>query len=270
MNRLIKALIYSFALLVILTGVLFLINFISPGSKIPETSNEITTETEEEKKNMFIAQGKFVCLPVIDENKPHNDICLFGIQTNDGYYRLQTNENENFLATLENNQNIQVSGELIAENDGVHQSSGTIHIEEIKNLEEKNNILPENFKADYISFSNYKINKYKTEMYPRLEFWPENGEIECEEINGNPLKIAKKKINGKKYCIANSSEGAAGSVYSQYAYGTVIDDYIYTVIFLARYSNCGNYPEEEMAKCENERNSFNLDILVDEEIKKIK
>ena len=70
---------------------------------------------------MFIAQGKFVCLPVIDENKLHNDICL-GIQTNDGYYRLQTNENKNFLSTLENNQNIQVSGELIAENDGVHQS----------------------------------------------------------------------------------------------------------------------------------------------------
>lgn len=270
MNKLIKVLIYSFVLLVILTGVLFVINFISPGSKTPETNNKITTGLEEEKENMFIAQGEFVCLPVIDEDKLHNDICLFGIKTDNGYYRLQTNENENLLAALKDNQNIQVSGELIAENDGVHQSSGTIYVKEVKSEDKENKILPENFKADYISFSNYTINKYKTEEYPHLEFWPENGEIECEEISSNPLKIVKKEINGKKYCIANSSEGAAGSIYSQYAYGTVIDDYIYTVIFLARYSNCGNYPEEEMAKCENERNSFNLDILIDKEIEKNK
>lgn len=139
------------------------------------------------------------------------------------------------------------------------------------NLKEIN--LPDNFKANYISFSNYVSNIFKAEEYPKLESWVENGEIECSETpleSSLPLRTSKKEINGKRYCIASASEGAAGSVYTQFSYTTVIDGSVYSINFIARYNNCSNYPEDEVFKCATERENFNLDVLVDEEIEKLK
>lgn len=132
-------------------------------------------------------------------------------------------------------------------------------------------VLPVSFKANYISFQDYSLGTYKTEIYPHLESWVENGEIACDETSAEsslPLRINKKEINGKKYCVAASSEGAAGSVYTQYSYSTVIGDNVYVVNFLARYPQCMNYPEKESNECISERESFNLDILVNQEIEK--
>ncbi len=87
------------------------------------------------------------------------------------------------------------------------------------------NNLPDRFKAGYISFSNYTSNVFKAEKYPRLESWVENGEIACNETaleSSLPLQISKKEMNGKEYCIASSSEGATGSIYTQYSYNTVM------------------------------------------------
>ena len=136
-----------------------------------------------------------------------------------------------------------------------------------------NQNLPISFKADYISFQNYSSGIYKVTDYPRLESWVENGEIECNETpleSSLPLRISKKEINGKKYCIGAFSEGAAGSTYTEYAYTTVIEDNVYVVKFVARYPNCSNYPDEKRIECDRERENFNLDNLVNQEIERMK
>jgi hypothetical protein len=151
---------------------------------------------------------------------------------------------------------------------------------EVAGLEDSNRVnnLPDSFKADYISFSNYASNIFKIKDYRMPGLSVVNGEIDCQETIPNPsvgtltssVITSKKEINGKKYCVMYSIEGAAGSVFTQNAYTTVIEDDVYLINFVARYNNCGNYPEEELVKCATEREKFNLDLLVDEEIEKLK
>ncbi len=151
---------------------------------------------------------------------------------------------------------------------------------EITGQESKNksNNLPNSFKADYISFQNYGSNIFKVEDYKMPGLRVVNGEIECEETGLSPsmAKLSsevitnKKEINGKKYCVMYSVEGAAGAIFSQNAYTTVINNNVYLVLFTTRYNNCGNYPEVDLLKCHQERVQFNLDELVDQEIEKMR
>jgi hypothetical protein len=234
---------------------------------------------ELENEGLFKVIGEFVCLPLKNENIPHNDLCVFGIKdSNSDYYRLQapSDDKNNVVNKIKKGQKIEISGELINEESDVYKTLGTIKVTGVKYLytEEKDleSNLPDSFKANYISFQDYSLNVFEVEEYSKLEFWVENGEIECNETSlesSLSLRISKKDINGQKYCIGAFSEGAAGSVYTQYTYITVIGDNVYLVQFVARYPNCSNYPEEENNKCKTERESFNLDVLVDQEIEKM-
>lgn len=240
---------------------------------------EIQQQYDEIHQDSFKVIGEFVCLPFKDENVPHNDLCAFGIKNGNGdYYRLQAMSDDKFnlISAINKGQKIEISGEFINEDSDTYETLGTINVLGVKYLEPEAEVeavelnLPESFKADYISFSNYIANIFTTEEYPKLESWAENGEIECNETpaeSGLPLRIIKRIIHGQKYCVAAASEGAVGSVYTQYSYSTVIDNNIYIINFVARYVNCSNYPEIEAARCQAERESFNLDLLVSEEVK---
>lgn len=233
-----------------------------------------------ENKDLFIVSGDFVCLPVKNQDEPHNDLCVFGIKNSDGdYYRLQapSDDKNNVVNKIRMGQKIEISGELINEESEIYTTLGTIKVEGVKHLyTEEGNIesnLPDSFKASYISFQNYGSNVFNVEEYPKLESWVENSEIECDETpleSSLPLRISKRQVNGQKYCIGASSEGAVGSVYTQYAYTTVIEDNVYLVQFVARYPNCSNYPDKERGECEAERENFNLDNLVDFEVRQMK
>lgn len=230
-----------------------------------------------ENKDLFIAYGEFVCLPLKDENIPHDDLCVFGIKNSKGdYYRLQapSDDKNNVVNKIKMGQKIEISGELVNEESDIYITLGTIKVAGVNYLytEEQNfeSNLPDSFKANYISLQDYISNIFKAEEYPRLESWVENGEIECDETpleSSFPLRISKKEINGQKYCISASSEGAAGSVYTEYAYTTVIANNVYLVQFIARYPHCSNYPDKEREECEVERENFNLDNLVDLEVR---
>ncbi|MGI6348223.1 MAG: hypothetical protein ACOXZ1_03475 [Patescibacteria group bacterium] len=233
-----------------------------------------------ENKDLFIVSGDFVCLPVKNQDEPHNHLCVFGIKNSDGdYYRLQapSDDKNNVVNKIRMGQKIEISGELINEESEIYTTLGTIKVEGVKHLyTEEGNIesnLPDSFKASYISFQNYGSNVFKVEEYPKLESWVENSEIECDETpleSSLPLRISKRQVNGQKYCIGASSEGAVGSVYTQYAYTTVIEGNVYLVQFVARYPNCSNYPDKERGECEAERKNFNLDNLVDFEVRQMK
>lgn len=150
---------------------------------------------------------------------------------------------------------------------------------EVTGLEDSDRVndLPDSFKANYISFSDYILNIIKVADYKMPGLSVINGEIDCEETD-RQISLAslssgvitdEKEINGKKYCVMFSIEGATGSIFTQNAYTTVIDDNVYLVLFTARYNNCGNYPEEELLECHKEREQFDLDTLVDQEIEKM-
>lgn len=246
--------------ILVLAIIFFVISNLLQKSEIKNNHEEITLseiqkQYDEIHKNSFKVIGEFVCLPLKDENAPHNDLCVFGIKnSNNDYYRLQapSDDKNNVVNKTKKGQRIEISGELINEESDIYKTLGTIKVSGIKSLytDEKDieSYLPDSFKADYISFQNYGSNIFKTEEYPKLESWVENGQIECDETpleSSLPLRISKKEINGQKYCIGASSEGAAGSVYTQYAYTTVIGDNVYLVLFVARYPNCNNYPKRK-------------------------
>lgn len=279
--------LFSLGVLAILVLVIifFIINNLFKEKEIRNSNENISLsknqqQYEEINEKLFIVSGEFVCLPLKNENIPHNDLCVFGIKDNNGdYYRLQapSDDGNNVVNKIRKGQKIEISGELITEESDVYKTLGTIKVRGVKYLyteeERIESNLPDSFKANYISFQNYELNILKSEEYPKLESWVKNGEIECDETpleSSLPLRVNKKEINEQKYCISASSEGAAGSVYTQYAYTTVIGSNVYLIKFVARYINCNNYPDKEKRECETERENFNLDILVDLEVEKMK
>lgn len=73
----------------------------------------------------------------------------------------------------------------------------------------------------------------------------------------------KKVINGREYCLTKVSEGAAGSTYTQYAYAFPRENKTVIFTFSIRYVQCGNYDESQKTECENLRQSFDLNTVID-------
>lgn len=275
-NKKFKLIFLGVLVVIVFLVVLFMIK--EKAIKDDSYKKNLPNIQNEKNKELFVVSGVFSCLPVKDINKPHNDLCVFGIKTNDNvYYRLQvTDDKNNVVNKTKKGQKIEISGILIKEESDIYQTLGTIKVSGIRQLytEEKDveSYLPDSFKANYISFQNYSSGIFKASDYPRLESWVENGAIKCSETppeSSLPLRMIKKEINSKTYCVGASSEGAAGSVYTEYSYTTVIGDNVYLIKFVARYVNCDNYPEEESIKCTKERENFDLNALVSQEIERM-
>ncbi|HOF50489.1 MAG TPA: hypothetical protein PLH22_02305 [Candidatus Colwellbacteria bacterium] len=114
---------------------------------------------------------------------------------------------------------------------------------------------PETLGAEYIS---------ETEWPPTIVIKP--GNYACEETPAGssyatPI-VSQKVINGRIYCVAVSHEGAAGSVYSSYSYASPRNGRLVELSFVLRYPNCLNYPEDQARTCADERETFDLDALV--------
>lgn len=108
--------------------------------------------------------------------------------------------------------------------------------------------------------------------------WPpvvqaSDGEFTCTNA-GTPEQRAgrteKRTIDGREYCVTEVSEGAAGSIYIQYAYMTEIENKNVFVRFTTRAVQCENYDDPEKTECKNERNSFNIDQVVAEIVQSVK
>jgi hypothetical protein len=77
-------------------------------------------------------------------------------------------------------------------------------------------------------------------------------------------KTSEITFAGHKYCVTKESEGAAGSIYINYAYvrGTDTGEQILT--FSLRETQCGNYDEPQMDECNTERENFDITPTVDQ------
>jgi len=89
----------------------------------------------------------------------------------------------------------------------------------------------------------------------------------CKEgglgINGLPGMTIQKTIGNVTYCIESVSEGTAGTFYTTYTYTFKKDGEIVKFGFILAYPQCENYDELNKTKCVNERQTFDLDTLID-------
>jgi hypothetical protein len=100
---------------------------------------------------------------------------------------------------------------------------------------------------------------------PKLQIT--NQMFDCTEAGSETDRTGKTEkmtVEGRPYCLTRITEGAAGSVYTQYSYAFPRGNTTAILTFSLRAHQCGNYPEAERVVCENERKSFVLDKTIDQ------
>jgi len=153
------------------------------------------------------------------------------------------------------------------EGENVSQPEVKIIIEEIDNESEKQphyNILVY-LNSEYIGSQDWKVKIVNEEEKYPPKFKITKGQIDCKETSsesGLLSRTVKRKIDGRIYCIESASEGAAGTIYTQYAYSTIKCGSLITVSCVIRYPQCMNYSEPQRTECANERETFDLDKII--------
>lgn len=92
------------------------------------------------------------------------------------------------------------------------------------------------------------------------------GEFSCAETlaeSSLPEFVARRMVDDRVYCVRAVNEAAAGSVYSTYTYSTVREGNIIVLNFVLRYPQCLNYDDPQKSECQAERETFDLDSVVD-------
>lgn len=135
----------------------------------------------------------------------------------------------------------------------------------------------ENAESGWITYSDtiqgitFRYPKELTTAYIHTVDWPPKvqiveGPLTCTEAGEETARAGRterRMVDNREYCVTLVSEGAAGSVYTQYAYAFPTQGKVSIFTFSLRTVQCRNYDEEEKSRCESEREVFYLDGLVD-------
>lgn len=70
-------------------------------------------------------------------------------------------------------------------------------------------------------------------------------------------------VDGREYCVTRVSEGAAGSIYTSYAYAFSKDDKMVILTFSLKSTQCDSYDEVQASECKTEREKFNPIGVID-------
>lgn len=92
------------------------------------------------------------------------------------------------------------------------------------------------------------------------------GPFECTEAGEETARAGRTEletIGGRRYCVTRVTEGAAGSIYTSYAYAFETDGDVAILTFSARAVQCGNYDEPQKTECEAERAAFDPGAMID-------
>ena len=107
--------------------------------------------------------------------------------------------------------------------------------------------------------------------YLHTQDWPPQIQVlsepyRCAEAGSETTragKTEKRLVDNREYCRTSIVEGAAGSIYTQYAYAFPKDGKTIIFTFSLRAVQCANYDDPQKTDCENERSAFDLDSTVD-------
>lgn len=102
--------------------------------------------------------------------------------------------------------------------------------------------------------------------------WPPVARLDASTYScieaGSPTDRAgetrKVTLDGKEWCRTVVTEGAAGSVFHQYAYTTAEQNQTLAVTFSVRMPQCANYDEPQRTACEVQQEAFDPDNVVRE------
>lgn len=136
-----------------------------------------------------------------------------------------------------------------------------------------NNQPPKDWKTfnDPLNQISFQYPESLTTNYISLQDWPPKVQIidapySCTQAGSETARAGKteeKIINEQKYCVTTKTEGAAGSLYSQYAYASSFKNNKTIILtFSLRFVQCGNYDTAQKTQCQKERQEFALDDLV--------
>lgn len=92
------------------------------------------------------------------------------------------------------------------------------------------------------------------------------GPLECTEAGEETARAGRTEletIGGRRYCVTRVTEGAAGSIYTSYAYAFEMDGGVAILTFSARAVQCANYDEPQKTECESERAAFDPGAIID-------
>lgn len=106
------------------------------------------------------------------------------------------------------------------------------------------------------------------------QVWPpvitifEASELVCNETpmesSASQERVYRENIDGQEYCISALSQGAAGSVYTEYSYSTIKFNKLITLDFTLRFNQCYNYEEDKISECVSERENFSVSNNINE------
>lgn len=94
------------------------------------------------------------------------------------------------------------------------------------------------------------------------------GQFMCTEAGEEMARAGRTEpqiIRDREYCVTKVTEGAAGSIYTQYSYITTLpDNKLINFLFSLRFVQCGNYDEAQRIECEKERAAFDIGPTVNQ------
>lgn len=76
-------------------------------------------------------------------------------------------------------------------------------------------------------------------------------------------KTERRNVGGHEYCVTELHEGAAGSVFVNYAYAFPHGEKTAVMSFGVSFPRCENYDAAEQEACVNEQALFDPDVVVD-------
>lgn len=235
-------------------------------SHIP--SDTPVPQTPIPSKNITVS-GKITCLPHKDTSGPQTLECAFGLQDEDGrYYTLVDSRPGDQPLISSTGETVTVKGKFTPEKNDRYQSEGTLEVSEIIRA------IPAGWKtfSDPGTGITFQYPPDFSTRYTTPVDWPPkvnnlNEPFTCTEAgmeNERAGRTIKRIIENRTYCITMESEGAAGSVYTNYAYATQINNKVVILTFSAKAVSCANYDDPQKTECENERTTADMDQLIDQ------
>lgn len=114
---------------------------------------------------------------------------------------------------------------------------------------------PEKFSTTYIEAYDWP---------PRVEVLDEP--FSCTETGEETARAGETRkvtVGNRGYCVTSVVGAAAGSIYTQYAFAFPKNDKTVILTFTVRSVQCGNYDEPQKILCEAERETFDVNIVID-------
>lgn len=117
----------------------------------------------------------------------------------------------------------------------------------------------------------FKYPEKLVDNYMSASDWPPkiqivNEKYTCIEAGletGRAGRTSRVTVSGREYCVTKISEGAAGSMYTQYAYAFPFNNKTAIFTFTMRFPQCLNYDDPKKTECQNAQASFDINRLVD-------